>query len=320
MFLIKPIFDHAPIMDYSPSVKIKNFFIFISPVKDSPPHDHDFIEIMYMYSGKCEHTLNGKTFCMKKGDYIIMDHTCTHTYYAITDDFEIINCLFYPSFIDPSLVDNSDMYTVMENHLFNFKKELYRQDPIGTVFNDDDGTVRRLLTSMNNEFIMKQTGYLEIIHSYLTQLLIHTMRSIYINVKVFAEDDTVQNILKYINLNYMNDITLKGICDIYNYSVTHMCAKFKKRAGISFIEYLQKTRVENSMRLLVNTSRSVSDIAIAVGYQDMKSFYRVFKKHTGTTPADFRKNNKKFLLNDYGFMKKIYKELLYTENKETPSD
>lgn len=307
---MKPIIEHAPVMDYTPSVKIKNFFIFPSPVKAALPHDHDFMEIMYMKAGKCEHTLNGKTTRLKKGDYIIMDHTCTHSYHALTEDFEIINCLFYPSFIDPSLIDRSDVYDIMENHLFNFKRDLFVTNPVGNIFTDDDITVEKFLINMNNEFVLKQSGYLELIHSCLVQLLIHTMRTIYIDVKVFAGDDTIQNILKYINLNYMKDISLKGICDMYNYSLTHMCAKFKKKAGISFMEYLQKTRIENSMRLLTNTSKSVGEIAVAVGYQDIKSFYKVFRKYTDTTPAKFRSENKKFLINDFGFTHGIYKTLL----------
>lgn len=307
---MKPIFDHAPIMDYTPSVKIKNFFIFPSPVKDSPAHTHDFIEIMYMRQGKCDHTLNGESVILKKGDYIIMDSSCEHSYYAVTEDFQIINCLFFPSFIDPSLVDNADVYTVMENHLFNLKKDLYMKSPIGTIFNDDSGEIERLLVTMNNEWVSKKTGYLEIIHACLVQLLIHTMRTIYIDVKVFADDDTIQNILKYINLNYMKDITLKQICNVYNYSLTHMSAKFKKKAGISFIEYLQKTRIENSMRLLINTSRSVADISLSVGYQDIKTFYKVFRKYTGSTPAKFRSENKKFLNNNYAFVNNTYTKIL----------
>lgn len=301
---MKPIFDHAPIMDYTPSVKIKNFFIFPSPVKDSLPHDHDFVEIMYMKSGICEHTLNGKTTRLKKGDYIIMDQSCEHSYYALSDDFEIINCLFYPSFIDPSLVDSSHIYTIMENQLFNFKRDLFEKNPVSTVFTDDDMSIEKLLVNMYSEFKLKQPGYLELIHSCLIQLLIRTMRTIYIDVKVFAGDDTIQNILKYINLNYMKDISLKEICDIYSYSFTHMSAKFKKKAGISFMEYLQKTRIENSMRLLANTSKSVGEIAVAVGYQDIKSFYKVFRKYTNTTPAAFRKENKKFNTDNYAFIKK----------------
>lgn len=119
------------------------------------------------------------------------------------------------------------------------------------------------------------------------------MRTIYSSEKVITTDDTIQNILKYINLNYMNDITLQEICNIYNYSMTHMSAKFKKKAGISFLEYLQKIRVENSMKLLSDTNLSIVEIASSIGYKDLRSYYRIFKKHIGTTPGKFRKERQK---------------------------
>ena len=58
------------------------------------------------------------------------------------------------------------------------------------------------------------------------------------------------------------------------------------------------------MKLLFDTKKSVSEIAIAVGYKDIKAFYKFFKKYTNTTPAEFRKNTKKFVKYDYKFAQK----------------
>lgn len=298
----------APIIEYTPSVKIKNFYIFFTPEKGIRPHKHGFIEIMYVYSGKCEHSLNGQSANLKKGDFVIMDRSCNHGFKALTDDFMIINCLFFPNFIDPSLTDTANLYTILENHHLNFSKDLFTCNPVGNIFSDSDGFVRKTLTTINSEFIKKEPGYLEMIQSYLIQLLIHTMRTIYTDVKVFSGDDTIQNILKFINMKYTENITLNGICDKYNYSVTHICAKFKRVVGISFTEYLQKVRIENSMRLLVNTNKTVESIANEVGYLDIKSFYKIFRKYTNTTPSKFRKGNNRFTTSYYGFNKRFMQE------------
>ena len=272
----------------------KNFFIFFSPAQYAFSHIHKFIEVAYVYTGECEHVLNGRATIMKKGDYVIMDNTCQHSYKAIGDEkLTLINCLIYPSFIDSSLSDNADIFTIMKNHNFNFNKELFIKHPSNTVYTDPDGTIEKLLVIMNDELMDKNASYLELIHSCLKQLLIYSMRTIYSSEKVITTDDTIQNILKYINLNYMNDITLQEICNIYNYSMTHMSAKFKKKAGISFLEYLQKIRVENSMKLLSDTNLSIVEIASSIGYKDLRSYYRIFKKHIGTTPGKFRKERQK---------------------------
>ena len=80
--------------------------------------------------------------------------------------------------------------------------------------------------------------------------MIKTMRTIYTDVKINTGDDTIENILQYVMLNYMNNISLQDICKKYNYTVQYMSYKFKREAGMSFMEFLHKTRIENSMKLL----------------------------------------------------------------------
>ena len=103
-------------------------------------------------------------------------------------------------------------------------------------------------------------------------------------------DGNMDPIIEYISTEYMTDITLKDICRRFNYSLSYMSMKFKKTLGMTYIQYLQKTRVEQSMRLLVSTDMPVDEIARLVGYCDLKAFYTVFKRFANTTPAKFRKN------------------------------
>lgn len=291
-----------------PSDKTNNFFIFLSPAQKADMHTHGFFELAFILSGKCEHTINGHTYIMTKGDYTLLDNTTVHSYNAIGDEeLAIVNCLFYPSFIECSIPDEADIYTMLENYHFRLKRELFIQNPVGTVFKDVTGEAEKLITVMNNEFLNKNAGYLELIRGSLIQLLIITMRSIYTDIKASAGDDIVQTVLEYINLNYMKDITLKEICSKFNYSLPYMSAKFRKSAGIPFMEYLQKIRIENSMKLLSDTKNSVGDIARIVGYKDIKFYYKVFRKYTGTTPAEFRKSGNRFDPGIHRFAGREYK-------------
>ena len=293
-----------------PAIKPHNIFIFLSPAQKAQRHKHDFFELVYVLSGKCEHTINDHTYVMSKGDFVLLDDKFYHSYKVIgNEELAIVNCLFYPSFIDYSIPDEAELYTVLENYHFKFKKELFTQHPVGTVFSDKTGDVEKLLTVMNNEFLNKKAGYLELIRGNLIQLLVILMRNVYVDINVSNKDETIQNILEYMNINYMNNITLKDICARFNYSLPYMSSKFKKYAGISFMEYLQKIRVENSMKLLSDSGLAVSDIARNVGYSDIKFYYRIFKKHTGTTPAEFRKNNNNFDPSVHRFARRKYKKI-----------
>ena len=58
---------------------------------------------------------------------------------------------------------------------------------------------------------------------------------------------------------------------------------------MTFQEYVQSIRIQESYRLLINTSKKVLDIAMSVGYSDVRFFYDIFKKQTGMTPTQYRK-------------------------------
>jgi two-component system response regulator YesN len=142
---------------------------------------------------------------------------------------------------------------------------------------------------MLREFEEKAPGYMQVIRSKIIELLIVTMRKIYFT----NTDDTENNIdtmLKYISTEYMNDLTLGDICKKFNYSFAYLSAKFKNEVGINFTQYLQKIRIEQSMRLLANTNKTIIEIAQEVGYNDVKAFYMIFKRIANTTPAKFRRS------------------------------
>ena len=75
----------------------------------------------------------------------------------------------------------------------------------------------------------------------------------------------------------------------------YLSRKFKETIGISFREYLQNTRIEQSCRLLVNTNKKIIDIAQSVGYDDVNFFTDIFKKKMNITPREFRKTKKENL-------------------------
>ncbi|MBE7043722.1 MAG: helix-turn-helix transcriptional regulator [Ruminococcaceae bacterium] len=74
-----------------------------------------------------------------------------------------------------------------------------------------------------------------------------------------------------------------------NYSLPYLSRHFKEETGMTFSEYVQKVRIEESCRLLANTKKSVIEISQLVGYSDVKFFNQLFKKYKNMTPRSFRK-------------------------------
>lgn len=103
-------------------------------------------------------------------------------------------------------------------------------------------------------------------------------------------DVKMQNVLRYINENYIADIDLEGVARIACMSPPHFSRLFRKAYGTGFKEHLHRKRIEKATELLRNPALTVGEIAFAVGYGDLTHFERIFKKTLGSTPSAYRNN------------------------------
>lgn len=277
-------------MNYRDNLKEKKVSIFLCPRKQIGVHSHNFLELVYVFKGEAIHNWDNKNVSIKEGDYFVIDYQSHHSYKAKTDDFELINCLFVPEFIDSSLANCHSFNALISSYQIHFNNDFFTASPSAIIYKDENGRIRELLLSILNEFTEKSPGYLQFIRSQIIEILIITMRKIYFDPSPDVDNSDIKKILKHTSEKYMDNLTLSAICKNLGYSFSYMSAKFKKETGLTFTEYLQKTRIEQSMRLLVHTDKTINTISNDVGYSDIKSYYKAFKKTTNTTPAKFRKN------------------------------
>lgn len=94
--------------------------------------------------------------------------------------------------------------------------------------------------------------------------------------------------LKYINENYHRTITLQHISDHLNLNTCYFCVLFKTETGLTFNQYLNKIRIDNSKELLVHSKKSIIDIALLVGFKHHSHYSQTFKKLIGVTPVEYR--------------------------------
>lgn len=93
----------------------------------------------------------------------------------------------------------------------------------------------------------------------------------------------------HINNNYADDLTLEVLAGVSGVSVQHFCRVFKAKTGMRPMEYLARRRLAEAKILLLNTGKSIGDVASSVGYTNQNYFGMVFKKYEGVTPSDYRK-------------------------------
>ncbi len=84
------------------------------------------------------------------------------------------------------------------------------------------------------------------------------------------------------------ELSLAAVAQVVNMSATYFSEKFKEVAGINFVDYVARTRVEKARNLLKNPNLRISEIAFDVGFRSLSQFNRAFKQVVGESPRDER--------------------------------
>ncbi|WP_165822472.1 helix-turn-helix domain-containing protein [Paenibacillus montanisoli] len=110
-----------------------------------------------------------------------------------------------------------------------------------------------------------------------------------IKSKKEKKDHITSFVFEYLEQHYANDITLDMMADKLNITRSYLSTYFKEKTGTYFVDYVNLIRISRAKELLSRSDVKIQDAAARVGYQNINSFNRMFKKFTGVTPSEFRK-------------------------------
>ncbi|MDF2936794.1 MAG: hypothetical protein K0Q90_2167, partial [Paenibacillaceae bacterium] len=137
---------------------------------------------------------------------------------------------------------------------------------------------------------LDRAGSLSDLRGYLMELMGHMVETLIEkrNSKTKA-DELVTRIKAYISLHYGHSgLSLNLLSEEFAISPNHLSKLFKQSTGVNFVDYLIAVRMQEAKRLLLANQATVNQIAEQVGYTNVTSFMRSFKKYSGMTPSEFR--------------------------------
>ncbi|MBE7043399.1 MAG: helix-turn-helix domain-containing protein [Ruminococcaceae bacterium] len=259
-------------------------------------HKHNFIEIAYVISGSAHHFMDNINYEVRKGDLVIVNYGVPHAFVPIKDteeDFSTYDLLFTTDFFEITSIDSYDFSALASSYLF------YSLFADGEPLNHSLNLIRsgakdfgELFRKIYDEYIGRQSGFMNMIRAYLIQIITQIFREIDHKTDVTSTNEqksVVNKAIDYMKQNYNTPINLDNlVADIF-LSKDYFRQLFKTTTGMSVTDFIQRTRIEEACKLLATTNRSVFDIAGNCGFMDVKFFYKTFKKITGKTPSEFRK-------------------------------
>ena len=105
----------------------------------------------------------------------------------------------------------------------------------------------------------------------------------------------IENALVYIKENYVENLSLRVILQLTNYSKSQFIRLFKESTGMNVSEYINKYRIEKACLDLIYTNRNITEIATTSGFNNIQYFSRKFKEYMKCTPKQYQKKKKKLI-------------------------
>lgn len=246
-------------------------------------HSHQYNEIYFLQSGKCNVYIDNETYCLEDGSVLFIPAFKEHTFiYPFTQD-----------------VKRTVLYISTEQLNWYFNKDF--KDEINKLFiNKHLQLSRKSFSNLSNIFekIQFEKYSLDnmsesLTKAYFFELIIYLIRcqryTHNINQKTNLSNITIGEIVNFIENNYGRQLTLPETAAQFGISESSLTKKIKIFTNMTFKEYLTKTRIEAAKSLLISSEKSITEIAYKCGYNNSNFFGDVFKKVVGMSPSSYRK-------------------------------
>ena len=257
-------------------------------------HTHPQYEIFLFHGGNCRFLVGNKIYFLQPGDLLMMDGMTVHRAYVIGDKdaYERSIVHFDADWITPLLNDlNIDyllrFFTENRNGLirtFRKKNELLLENAIREM-----NHLQQLDQSYANEAKRKLA---------LVQLLLMIDSStdkIVEKGQAYVDEKTqiAEKVSEYIFKHYRDSFNIDDIASALNLSKSYLSHAFKEITGNTIMAYAMGYRLSQACTaLLLEPTKSIKMISGECGFESDAHFSRYFKQNIGTTPSNYRKNNR----------------------------
>ena len=277
------------------------------PVQD---HGHEFQEIVYVERGRATQEVSlvapGQTRKGRAQRYDLFPGDCfliapgEHHAFIAPKALVVWNILFLPSVYSP---EQEALRAIPGLAEFLFIEPMFRHEgrAVAKLHLGVQERARMVgcLESIRTEMAAAEDGWVSAARAHFITMLIHLARTwkrqqaaprgrAQPQAGAPAQRQAMDAAIGFMEEHYGEDLSLGTIAEQAFLSPHHFSETFKRHCGIPPWEFLLQMRLERSKELLRTSARSVTDIALSVGFGDSSYFARVFKQATGLTPRAWR--------------------------------
>lgn len=258
----------------------------------SPLHFHDEFEIIYISKSNGKLYIGNTITNFSEGELFLIAPGIPHCFYNKQYFLETSKkgyatvIQFKLDSIGKSFFESKDAYSL---------NELLKSSESGIRFNNPPKKLIRLLLGINKIHGLKRLYKLLMI---LDELINCSDYNLLTNGNLdqktcLADSDRIKGVIQYVAENFKEDISLEEAASLAHMQKAAFCRFFKRKTKKKFMEFVNETRMAHAKKLILETDKSILEIAYESGYESASYFYRLFSNYYNTTPLLYRKNTRK---------------------------
>lgn len=278
-----------------------------------PLHWHFELEFFVARGGAVLVQVGNDQIKLEANDGIFISRNTLHSYKLINED-DLCECpvivfsaeliaphtsILYKKYIMPILSDKNLPYVVLHakekwhkeiliklDYIFALLQRYGAESIYGSfpILDFDIDSISDVGFELQVQCLLNQIWLLFVEHRELLPVITTDKRELHSQVRL-------QNMISFIQKNYMNPVTLEDISNSANISKSEAARCFHSYLKCSPVEYLLQERIDAAKRLLHTTSRSIQEVCLECGFNSSSYFIRMFRNKVGVTPGEYRREN-----------------------------
>lgn len=228
------------------------------------PHFHKNFEVICVLRGEMDLSVNDSVTHLCQGQYAMILSNQIHSFFADA------NTMVWVAVFSEDYVPE----------FASFIKEKQGREPC---FVPDEEVLELVLHQLilgNASDMMRRACLYAICDQFRTHVPLESRKT--------KNDQLICRVLDYVEEHYMEDISLRGVAEVFGYEYHYLSRLLNRRYNIRFKNILNEYRTEAASEELEKGEKSITDIALSCGFQSIRNFNEVFLAMKGCTPGEYR--------------------------------
>lgn len=244
-----------------------------------------------MCAGQTHHVIDGEDVILREGELLFLNQKAQQEIYPAAETDIAVNFIILPEFFDYGLHLMGDDKNLLKDFVIDCLKgenqiSGYLHFKVADVL-PIQNLVENLIWTIWNKQPNKRS-ILQVTMGLLFLQLLNHIERLETNAGNSGQKLMI-DVLGYIEEHY-RDGELQQLAENLNYDIYFLSKEIKKITGRNYTDLIQEKRLNQAAYLLEHTAMSVMDVGLAVGYDNLSYFHRIFQKRFGTTPRKYRVN------------------------------